>query len=124
MFDRCYCINSTTMLENNKKLPGTIFDLIAITLLILVSGHGRLSRFFPTVSKFLQVYIIFTNIFIQSRLLCHFSQYLNLHNSCVNYFIDSFNCKLTLLLYRRSTALNLAYEKSKTYALMACEIPC
>ena len=34
MFDRCYCINSTTMLKNYKKLPGTVFDLIAITLLI------------------------------------------------------------------------------------------
>ena len=53
-----------------------------------------------------------------------FSQYPNLHNSCVNYFIDSFNCKFTLFLYWRSTALNLAYEKSKTYALMAREIPC
>ena len=53
-----------------------------------------------------------------------FSQYPNLHNSCVNYFIDIFNCKLTLLLYWRSTALNLAYAKSKTYALMAREIPC
>ena len=134
MFDRCYCINSTTMLKNYKKLPGTIFDLISMTLLIPTRTihFYKNPRFrpwssieiFSTVSRFSQVYFIFTNIFVQSRLLCHFSQCPNLHNSCVNYFIDSFNCKLTLLLYRRSTALNLAYEKSKTYALMACEIPC
>ena len=37
--------------------------------------------------------VIFTNIFIQCRLLCHFSQYPNLHNSYVNCFIDSVNGK-------------------------------
>ena len=122
------------MLKNNKKWPCTILDPIAITLLIptrTIHFYKKSSfqamfvyrDFFLTVSRFSQVHIIFTNIFIQSRLLCHFLQYPNLHNSCVNCFIDSFNCKLTLLLYRRSTALNLAYEKSKTYALMAREIP-
>ena len=125
MFDRCYCINLTTMLKKKKKkkkkkngrtlfstssqLPCWFLHALSISIKILVSGHSRLSRFFPTVSRFSQVYIIFTNIFIQSRLLCHFFlQYSTLHNSYVNYFIDSFNCKFTLLLYWRSTALNLA----------------
>ena len=135
MFDRCYCINLTTMLKKNNKnglalfltssqLPCWFLHALSISIKILVSGHGRLWRFFPTVSRFSQVYIIFINIFIQSRLLCHFFTISESANSCVNYFIDSFNCKLTLLLYWRSTALNLAYEKSKTYALMAREIPC
>ena len=30
--DRCYCINSTTMLKSNKKWPCTILHLIATTL--------------------------------------------------------------------------------------------
>ena len=53
MFDRCYCINSTTMLQNNENVWSLFFDNIAIILLIhtrnmqfykiLVSGHGQLS---------------------------------------------------------------------------------
>ena len=50
-----------------------------------------------------------------------FSQYPNLHNSYVNCFTDSFNCKLDAWW---NIALNLAYEMSKTYALTAREIPC
>ena len=135
MFDRCYCINSITMLKNNKKLSGTIFNLIAITLLIPI----RTIHFYK--KSLFQAMVVYRDFFqplanfhkftsfsltFSFKVVCSviFSQYPILHNSCVNYIIDSFNCKLTLLLYRRSTALNLAYEKSKTYALMTREIPC
>ena len=113
MFDRCCCINSTTMLKNNKKLPGTIFNLIAITLLI----PTRTIHFYKKSS--FQAMVVYRDFFqplanfhkftsfsltFSFKVVCSviFSQYPNLHNSCVNYFIDSFNCKLTLLLYRQS----------------------
>ena len=135
IFDRCYCINSTTMLKNNKNLPGTIFDLIAITLLISTRTihFYKNPRFRPwsSIEIFFQPLADFHKftsfpLTFSFKVVCSviFLQYPNLHNSCVICFIDSFNCKLTLLLYRRSTALTLAYENSKTYALMACEIPC
>ena len=61
MFDRCYCINSTTTLKNNKngralfstssQLPWRFLHALSIIIKILVSGHGHLLWFFPTVSR-------------------------------------------------------------------------
>ena len=49
----------------------------------------------------------------------------NLHNTYVNCFIDSFNCKRDAFsVLMEYIALTLAYKKSNTDALMARDIPC
>ena len=83
---------------------GTIFDLIATTLLvptqlsisikIIVSGYGLLSWFF-----FYPLAVFYKcksfSLAFSFNVACSviFSQNPNLHNSYVNCFIDSFNCK-------------------------------
>ena len=104
VLDRCYCINSTTLLKKQQKCPGTIFDLIAITLLIptRTSHFYKNPRFRPwsSIVIFFQPLAVFHkfksfSLTFSFNVACSviFPQYPNLHNSYVNCFIDSFNCK-------------------------------
>ena len=101
MFDRCYCINSITML---KKMAGHYFRPRRNYLADSYTHHPFLLKSsFQTMvvyREFFQPLLVFHkfksfSLTFSFNVACSviFSQYPNLHNSYVNCFIDSFNCK-------------------------------
>ena len=56
--------NGRALFSTSSQLPCWFLHALSISKKILVSGHGRLSWYFPTVSSISQVKIIFTSIFI------------------------------------------------------------
>ena len=116
---------SRALFSTSLQLPCWFLHALSISIKILVPGHGRLSSLFQPLAifhKFKSFSLTFS--FNVACSVFFFPQYSNLHNSYQTVLSIASTANVMLLLYCWSIALNLAYEKSNTYALMAREIPC
>ena len=64
--------NGLALFSTSSQLPCLFLHALSISIKSSFQAMVAYRDLFPTVSRFSQVYSIFTHILIQSRLLCHF----------------------------------------------------